>query len=118
MHTVKNVLIQVHPQVRLPRTFRRFCGLIVQLLQKLSIRATNGPDKLLKVCTICFVTACSSLASSVYLAPPACILASSSTPQEALASFSILQASASNWIMQIMCDHPLQSREHLASWCR
>ena len=37
------------PQVRLPRTFRRFCGLMVQLLQKLSIRATNGPDKLLKV---------------------------------------------------------------------
>lgn len=36
-------------QVRLPRTFRRFCGLMVQLLQKLSIRATNGPDKLLKV---------------------------------------------------------------------
>jgi hypothetical protein len=36
-------------QVRLPRTFRRFCGLLVQLLQKLSIRATNGPDKLLKV---------------------------------------------------------------------
>jgi rRNA small subunit pseudouridine methyltransferase Nep1 len=35
--------------VRLPRTFRRFCGLLVQLLQKLSIRATNGPDKLLKV---------------------------------------------------------------------
>ena len=37
-------------QVRLPRTFKRFCGLFVQLLQKLSIRATNGPDKLLKVC--------------------------------------------------------------------
>ncbi len=36
-------------QVRLPRTFKRFCGLMVQLLQKLSIRATNGPDKLLKV---------------------------------------------------------------------
>ena len=42
-------LIQVNPQVRLPRTFKRFCGLMVQLLQKLSIRATNGPDKLLKV---------------------------------------------------------------------
>eukprot|EP00245_Coleochaete_scutata_P016811 TRINITY_DN8004_c0_g1_i1.p1 TRINITY_DN8004_c0_g1~~TRINITY_DN8004_c0_g1_i1.p1 ORF type:complete len:257 (+),score=32.57 TRINITY_DN8004_c0_g1_i1:64-771(+) len=47
--TEKNVLIQVNPQVRIPRTFRRFCGLMVQLLQKLSIRATNGPDKLLKV---------------------------------------------------------------------
>lgn len=49
VHTAKNVLIQINPQVRLPRTFRRFCGLLVQLLQKLSIRATNGPDKLLKV---------------------------------------------------------------------
>ena len=49
VHTAKNVLIEVHAQVRLPRTFRRFCGLMVQLLQKLSIRATNGPDKLLKV---------------------------------------------------------------------
>lgn len=51
MHTTKNMLIEIHPQVRLPRTFRRFCGLIAQLLQKLSIRATNGPDKLLKVRT-------------------------------------------------------------------
>lgn len=49
VHTVRNVLIEINPQVRLPRTFRRFCGLLVQLLQKLSIRATNGPDKLLKV---------------------------------------------------------------------
>lgn len=49
VHTAKNVLIQINPQVRLPRTFKRFCGLMVQLLQKLSIRATNGPDKLLKV---------------------------------------------------------------------
>lgn len=36
-------------QVRIPRTFRRFCGLMAQLLQKLSIRASNGPDKLMKV---------------------------------------------------------------------
>ena len=54
VHTHKNVLIQVNPQVRLPRTFKRFCGLMVQLLQKLSIRATNGPDKLLKV-SICYM---------------------------------------------------------------
>lgn len=47
--TDKNVVIQVNPQVRLPRTFRRFSGLMVQLLQKLSIRATNGPDKLLRI---------------------------------------------------------------------
>ncbi|KAF8056458.1 Emg1 [Scenedesmus sp. PABB004] len=49
IHTCRNVLIQVNPKVRIPRTFKRFCGLMVQLLQKLSIRATNGPDKLLKV---------------------------------------------------------------------
>lgn len=42
------VQVEINPQVRLPRTFKRFCGLLVQLLQKLSIRATNGPDKLLK----------------------------------------------------------------------
>ena len=49
IHTSKNTLISVNPKVRLPRTFKRFCGLFAQLLQKLSIRATNGPDKLLKV---------------------------------------------------------------------
>lgn len=49
IHTTKNVLIQVNTKVRIPRTFPRFKGLMVQLLQKLSIRATNGPDKLLKV---------------------------------------------------------------------
>lgn len=49
VQTQKKVLIQVNPHVRLPRTFKRFCGLMVQLLQKLSIRATNGPDKILRV---------------------------------------------------------------------
>ncbi|KAH6564550.1 hypothetical protein BASA50_008771 [Batrachochytrium salamandrivorans] len=49
IHTAKNTLIELNPQVRIPRTFKRFCGLMVQLLHKLSIRAVNGPDKLLKV---------------------------------------------------------------------
>ena len=35
IHTAKNVLIEVHPQTRIPRTFDRFCGLMVQLLYKL-----------------------------------------------------------------------------------
>lgn len=48
VHTARNVLISISPKIRLPRTFARFCGLMVQLLQKLSIRATNGPDKLMK----------------------------------------------------------------------
>ncbi|ERM99248.1 ribosomal RNA small subunit methyltransferase NEP1 [Amborella trichopoda] len=49
VQTEKNVLIRVNPHVRIPRTIKRFCGLMVQLLQKLSIRATNGPDILLRV---------------------------------------------------------------------
>ncbi|KAI0043170.1 Nep1-domain-containing protein [Auriscalpium vulgare] len=49
IHTAKNVLIEVNPHVRIPRTFKRFSGLMVQLLHKLSIRGVNGPEKLLKV---------------------------------------------------------------------
>ncbi|XP_052802658.1 ribosomal RNA small subunit methyltransferase NEP1-like [Mya arenaria] len=49
IHTEKNVLIEVNPQTRIPRTFDRFCGLMVQLLHKLSIHAADGPQKLLKV---------------------------------------------------------------------
>ncbi|XP_064621013.1 ribosomal RNA small subunit methyltransferase NEP1-like [Lineus longissimus] len=49
IHTEKNVLIEVNPQTRIPRTFDRFCGLMVQLLHKLSIHASDGPIKLLKV---------------------------------------------------------------------
>lgn len=37
------------PHLRIPRTFKRFAGLMVQLLHKLKIRAANGPDILLKV---------------------------------------------------------------------
>jgi rRNA small subunit pseudouridine methyltransferase Nep1 len=44
----KGVLIEVSPQIRIPRTFKRFSGLMTQLLFKLSIRASNGPHKLLK----------------------------------------------------------------------
>nr|GAT50429.1 predicted protein [Mycena chlorophos] len=49
IHTAKGVLIEVNPSVRIPRTFKRFSGLMVQLLHKLSIRGVNGPEKLLKV---------------------------------------------------------------------
>ncbi|KAJ1122365.1 hypothetical protein NDU88_000855 [Pleurodeles waltl] len=49
IHTQRNVLIEVNPQTRIPRTFDRFCGLMVQLLHKLSVRAADGPQKLLKV---------------------------------------------------------------------
>ena len=49
IHTAKGVLIEVNPTVRIPRTFKRFAGLMVQLLHKLSIRSINSPEKLLKV---------------------------------------------------------------------
>ncbi|KAL1784930.1 ribosomal RNA small subunit methyltransferase NEP1, partial [Sigmodon hispidus] len=49
IHTQKNVLIELNLQTRIPRTFDRFCGLMVQLLHKLSVRAVDGPQKLLKV---------------------------------------------------------------------
>ncbi|XP_050409259.1 ribosomal RNA small subunit methyltransferase NEP1 [Patella vulgata] len=49
IHTENNVLIEINPQTRIPRTFERFCGLMVQLLHKLSIHASDGPQKLLKV---------------------------------------------------------------------
>ncbi|KAJ3561044.1 hypothetical protein NP233_g10439 [Leucocoprinus birnbaumii] len=49
IHTAKGVLIEVNPHVRIPRTFKRFSGLMVQLLHKLYIRGVNGPEKLLKV---------------------------------------------------------------------
>merc|ERR1719483_740793 len=66
--TEKNVLIEINPQTRIPRTFDRFCGLMVQLLDKLSIRASDGPQKLLKVIrnpvTIHLPTGCPKIAMS------------------------------------------------------
>eukprot|EP00795_Rhopilema_esculentum_P015310 gene15311-6527_t len=49
VHTARNSLIEINPQTRIPRTFTRFSGLIVQLLHKLSIQASDGKQKLLKV---------------------------------------------------------------------
>ncbi|KAL0212910.1 hypothetical protein RCL1_006536 [Eukaryota sp. TZLM3-RCL] len=49
IRTRRGVIIEVNPQLRIPRTFKRFAALMVQLLHKLSIRAADGPDKLLKV---------------------------------------------------------------------
>ncbi|KAJ8622996.1 hypothetical protein MRB53_031525 [Persea americana] len=47
--TEKGVLFEVKPHVRMPRTFKRFCGVMLQLLQKLSITATSKREKLLRV---------------------------------------------------------------------
>uniref|UniRef100_A0A453SVQ1 Ribosomal RNA small subunit methyltransferase NEP1 n=1 Tax=Aegilops tauschii subsp. strangulata TaxID=200361 RepID=A0A453SVQ1_AEGTS len=49
VRTEKGVLFEVKPNVRLPRTCKRFCGLMSQLLQKLSITAVGRREKLLNV---------------------------------------------------------------------
>ncbi|TRY94293.1 hypothetical protein DNTS_030380 [Danionella cerebrum] len=49
IHTEKNALIEINPQTRIPRTFTRFCGLMVQLLHKLSVRAADGSQRLLRL---------------------------------------------------------------------
>ncbi|KAL7638154.1 UNVERIFIED_CONTAM: hypothetical protein RMT77_011779 [Armadillidium vulgare] len=49
IHTEKNVWIEIHPQCRIPRTFKRFAGLMVQLLHKFNVRSSDGNMKLLKV---------------------------------------------------------------------
>lgn len=47
--TERNVLIEINPQTRIPRTFKRFAGLMVQLLHKFAIRANDTSAKLLKI---------------------------------------------------------------------
>jgi len=47
--TTANVLIEVNPKTRIPRTFKRFSALMVQLLHKLKIRSADGKDMLLRV---------------------------------------------------------------------
>ena len=49
IRTTKNVLIEVNPKIRIPRTFKRFAGLMVQLLHKLKIRSSSNTETLLKV---------------------------------------------------------------------
>lgn len=49
LKTTKGVLIEVNPAIRIPRTFKRFSGLIVQLLHKMKIKAGNTSTTLMKV---------------------------------------------------------------------
>lgn len=49
IHTTKKVLIEVNPSIRIPRTYKRFAGLMVQLLHKFKIKAANESTALLKV---------------------------------------------------------------------
>ena len=84
IHTSKNVLVEINPHLRIPRTFSRFCGLMgnpcnhcrmiddydlsfaVQLLHKLSIHASDGPMKLIKVFNDVFLPNFASLVSDIF----------------------------------------------------
>ncbi|KAL6304986.1 Alpha/beta knot methyltransferase [Sparassis latifolia] len=49
IHTSQRILIEVHPDVRIPRTFKRFSGLIVQLLQRGAILGASDSKVLLRI---------------------------------------------------------------------
>mmetsp|Transcript_7733 Transcript_7733/g.13630 ORF Transcript_7733/g.13630 Transcript_7733/m.13630 type:complete len:287 (+) Transcript_7733:254-1114(+) len=49
IRTCRNVLIELHPSVRIPRTYKRFAGLMVQLLHKMKIKAADNGTTLMKV---------------------------------------------------------------------
>ena len=49
IHTNKNVLIEVNSNIRIPRTYKRFSGLMVQLLHKEKVRSSEGDVTLMKV---------------------------------------------------------------------
>ena len=49
VRTKENVLIEISPKTKIPRTIKRFCGLMGQLLQNYRIRALNSSEVLLKI---------------------------------------------------------------------
>jgi len=49
IQTKRRVLIDVNPSLRIPRTYKRFAGLMVQLLHKMKIKAGTESTTLLKV---------------------------------------------------------------------
>lgn len=49
IRTLKGVLIEVNPMTRIPRTYTRFAGLMVQLLHKLSVKSEGSSERLLHV---------------------------------------------------------------------
>lgn len=48
VRSAKGTLIQISPELRMPRTFKRFAGLMVQLLREMKIRAEGGGKTLMK----------------------------------------------------------------------
>lgn len=109
IHTAKGVLIEVNPHVRIPRTFKRFSGLmgtrpffisqsqiltdrtVVQLLHKLSIRGVNGPERLLKVIKVSSLIFYSErhITGNCYRIPS--LIISLPTPQNSVSTISIVQ---------------------------
>ena len=49
IRTSNNILIEINPKTRIPRTYKRFSGLFTQLLLKNRIKASDSEDTLLKV---------------------------------------------------------------------
>jgi len=49
IRTKNNILIEINPKCRIPRTYNRFEGLFTVLLKKLRIRAKESSEVLLKV---------------------------------------------------------------------
>lgn len=49
IRTRNNVLIEINPKCRIPRTYNRFEGLFTVLLKKMKIRAKENSEVLLKV---------------------------------------------------------------------
>jgi rRNA small subunit pseudouridine methyltransferase Nep1 len=47
--TASNQVIRVNPVTRIPRTYKRFAALMAQLLRKMTIRAEESSETLLKV---------------------------------------------------------------------
>ena len=49
IHTATGVLIEVSPKTRIPRTYKRFAGVMAQCLKKFRIRAAKTSDTLMRV---------------------------------------------------------------------
>jgi rRNA small subunit pseudouridine methyltransferase Nep1 len=47
--TENGVLIDISPNTKIPRTYKRFAALFAQLLSKLKIRAAQSSETLLKI---------------------------------------------------------------------
>ena len=66
IHTSKNVLIRIHKSIRIPRTFRRFAGLMGALARSLSVCVVM-------ICVPCFqCNFCTSSASGPLMDPTSC----------------------------------------------